>query len=70
VNQFLMKAKPVDFEELGYQTMLACGEEERAITICGLHLHAYANQLQPELSTLHSESSKQEPWFCPACSSL
>src|ERR1700746_3890528 len=45
----------IDFEALGYHTRLACDDAERARTICGLHLHAYAEDLQPELSRLHAD---------------
>ena len=55
MNQFVMKPKVVDYEELGYQTMLQCGDEERAKNICGLHIHAHADQLQPEVQTLRAE---------------
>jgi hypothetical protein len=54
VNQFLTKAKPVDFEEFGFQTMLDSENEDRARNICALHIHAYADSLQPELSRLNA----------------
>jgi hypothetical protein len=55
VNQSLKNVKPIDFEEFGFQTMLHSDDEDRAKNICGLHLHAYADQLQPEISSLNSE---------------
>src|SRR5713226_1377395 len=35
--------------------MLESGDENHARNICALHLHAYADEIQPELSKLHSE---------------
>jgi hypothetical protein len=55
VKHFVIKRKVVDFEELGYETMLQCGDEVRTRNICGLQIHAFADQLQPETSTLQSE---------------
>src|ERR1700720_4694725 len=55
MNQTLAKPKVVDWDELGYHTMLACNDEARAIEICGLQLHAYSHQLQPEVSSVESE---------------
>src|SRR6266496_284860 len=51
----LARTQPVDFEEFGYQTMLECNDMERATKICGLHLHAYEDELQPELRRRNSE---------------
>jgi hypothetical protein len=45
----------VDFEKLGYETMLECGEETRAKRICALHLQSYADGLQPPLDLAKSE---------------
>lgn len=55
MNRFLVKARPADFEEFGHQTMLECGDEARALRICGLHLQAYEDELQPELRRRDSE---------------
>ncbi len=44
----------MDFEELGYHTALEKCDEERAREICACHLHAYADSLQPGLSSLGS----------------
>src|SRR5947207_5939194 len=44
-----------DWEEFGFQTMLTCNDEGRTIEICGLHLHAYEDEVQPVLSRLASE---------------
>src|SRR5260370_30736283 len=35
--------------------MVECGVEERARNICVLRIHAFADQLQPELSSLQAE---------------
>ena len=48
-------AEQIDFEELGFQTMLETGDETRAKPICALKLHAYEESLRPELSKLSSE---------------
>lgn len=46
----------IDFEKLGHETMLQCGDnEERAKNICGQYIYAYEDQLQPELGRLQSE---------------
>jgi hypothetical protein len=55
LNQSLRKSRPDDFEEFGYQTRLTCRDTASAIQICSLHLHAYDDALQPELSRLNSE---------------
>jgi hypothetical protein len=55
MNQTLRKARPEDFEEFGYQTRLACRDTTSAIQICALHLHAYDNELQPELARANSQ---------------
>jgi len=49
------KAKEMDFEEFGFQTMLKCEEIEAAKNICGLKLHAYEECLQPELHSQEAE---------------
>jgi hypothetical protein len=55
MKRMLIKARPSDFEEFGYQTMLECNDVERATKICGLHLHAYEDELRPELRRRNSE---------------
>jgi hypothetical protein len=55
MNQALRKVRPDDFEEFGYQTRLACHDTASAIQICSLHLHAFNEELQPELARLNSE---------------
>lgn len=55
MKQLLRNTEVIDFEALGYHTRLTCEDAERARNICGLHLHAYAENLQPELSRLHTE---------------
>jgi hypothetical protein len=52
--------KTIDFAELGYETMLACGDETRAKHICALDLRAYADQLQPELAGLNAEITEKK----------
>jgi hypothetical protein len=53
MNEGLVKAKRIDWEEFGFKTTLECNEEVDAIAICGHHLHAFEAQLQPELSSLN-----------------
>jgi hypothetical protein len=55
VNYAAQKSKTADFEELGYQTMLECGDEGRAKRICALDLHAYVDALQPEITEMNAE---------------
>ncbi|GEM_PF-1614905 len=45
----------IDWENFAYQTVLACHDESHGIEACAHHLHAYEDQLQPELSSLHSD---------------
>jgi hypothetical protein len=53
---FLKKKEQIDFEQLGYQTMMECrGDEERARQICGLRIYATADQLTPNIARLQSE---------------
>jgi hypothetical protein len=54
MNRYVTKTKVVDFEELGYETMLQSGNLEQARNICALHIHAYADEMQPELTSLQS----------------
>lgn len=50
------KEKNIDFEKLGYETGLQCGDnEERAKVICGLRIHALADELQSRVTRLQSE---------------
>ncbi len=50
----IAKKPRFDFEELGYQTTLETGDEMVAKDICGLHIHAFADELKPEISQLAS----------------
>jgi hypothetical protein len=43
-----------DFEQLGYETSLQSRDQAAAEQICGLHIHAFADELQPEISDLDS----------------
>lgn len=51
----LTKSQEIDFEQLGYETRLACAEREQAQNICGLKIQAYEKSLQPEQSRLGHE---------------
>jgi hypothetical protein len=48
------KTRRIDFEDLGYRTMVETGDEMITKDICGLHIHAFADELSPELSRLSS----------------
>jgi hypothetical protein len=50
----ILKTQRIDFEGLGYQTMVETGDEAITKDICGLHIHAFAEELKPELSRLSS----------------
>jgi hypothetical protein len=42
----------IDFEHLGYETALQSRDQAAAEQICGLHIHAFADELQPQISDL------------------
>jgi len=50
-----MKVEKIDFEEFGYKTMLATGDEARAKEICALRLHEYEQELRPVMAKIGSE---------------
>jgi hypothetical protein len=50
----ILKTQRTDFEALGYKTMVETGDEVITKDICGLHIHAFADELKPELSRLSS----------------
>jgi hypothetical protein len=53
---FFQRPERTNFEALGYETSLQCrDDQERARNICGLHLHAYKDEQQPEIARLESE---------------
>jgi hypothetical protein len=43
-----------DFEHLGYETALQSRDQAAAEQICGLHIHAFADELRPEISDIDS----------------
>lgn len=47
--------REVDFEELGFKTMIETQNEQRTKEICGLHLSAYRDEIQPAISALGAE---------------
>jgi hypothetical protein len=55
----ILKTPRIDFEELGYKTMVETGDEVITKNICGLHIHAFADELKPELSRLASVIQKR-----------
>lgn len=46
----IRKTQRIDFEALGYRTMVETGDELATRDICGLHIHAFADELKPKLS--------------------
>ena len=65
-----VKRKQIDFEKLGYKTMLETGDELAAQKICGLHLHSFADEIQPEISHLSSILIQARARGTALCSSL
>jgi hypothetical protein len=55
MNVKLEMRKGFDWERLGNERMLECEYADEAIEICGLHLHACSDELQPKLTRLHSD---------------
>lgn len=55
MTEALVPTTKVDFEELGFQTMLHSGDENHAKKICAFHLGAYADWLQPDIANLNSK---------------
>jgi hypothetical protein len=51
----IVKSRPEEFEEFGYDTMIACGNKEQAIELCGFHIHAYEDKLQSEIQKCGAE---------------
>jgi hypothetical protein len=56
----ILKKKKIDFEELGYQTMVETRDEVIAKDICGLHIHALALELNPQLLRLSSDIEQKK----------
>jgi hypothetical protein len=50
----ILKTKRIDFEALGYQTMVETGDEVITRGYLRLHIHAFADELGPELLRLSS----------------
>jgi hypothetical protein len=48
------KIPSTDFEQLGYETSLQSRDQAAAEQICGLHIHAFGDELQPEISDIDS----------------
>jgi hypothetical protein len=53
-------AREIDFEKLGYDTMLATRNREATEQICGLHLHAFSGELQPTITDLEEGISQTQ----------
>jgi hypothetical protein len=61
VNVSMRRPERIDFEKLGYETMLQCGDdEERARQICGLRIYAVADELTPNRARLQSEIAENK----------
>ena len=55
MHALAMKSKEIDWENVGFETMLECDDEARAVEICGLRLQAYEDLLRPGTSHLESQ---------------
>jgi hypothetical protein len=56
IKRLIEGQESIDFEKVGYETMLQCGDdEERARKMCGLRIYSYADALQSELTRFRSE---------------
>jgi hypothetical protein len=66
MNVKLQMPKRFDWERLGSETMLECERVDEAIEICGLHLQACSDELQPKLTRLHpiSTTTSITPMLC------
>jgi hypothetical protein len=50
--------KNIDFERLGYETMLATGDAIATQNICGLHIHALNDEIQTKVSYVDAKISQ------------
>jgi hypothetical protein len=50
MTSITLKTRRIDFETLGYNTMMETGDEMITRDICALHIHAFVDELQPELA--------------------
>jgi hypothetical protein len=55
MRSMIIRTNKIDFEQLGYKTMVETGDEVIAKDICGLHIHAFALELNPKLLRLSSD---------------
>src|SRR5579885_2745779 len=63
----LRKRLRINFLELGRETMENVGDEIAAKDICALQIHAYADELQPEITDLtqtteHRDQERRSLW--------
>src|ERR1700690_4163055 len=56
----ILKKKTIDFEKLGYQTMVETGNEEIATAICANDIHSLALELRPKLLRLFSDIEQKK----------
>jgi hypothetical protein len=66
----VLTKKEIDFEELGYQTMVETGDEEIAKDICGFHIQTLALKLNPKLVRLSSDIEQKKGRRQSLCSHL
>ena len=45
MTSMTLKTQRIDFETLGYNTMVETGDEMVTRDICALHIHAFADEL-------------------------
>jgi hypothetical protein len=64
------KKKPMDFEQLGFETMIKTRDFEAAKEICAAHLYAYDDELRPSITDLESGISERRTASAALCSHL
>ncbi len=55
MNELQTRSRLTDWETVGFHTMFECNDEARAVEICGLQLHSYADQLRPGTTSLETK---------------
>jgi hypothetical protein len=55
-----IRRKEIDFDNLGYETAMNTGDLVTAQNICGLHIQAFRDELQPEISGIDRETENDK----------
>jgi hypothetical protein len=64
------KKKPIDFDQLGFETMSKTRDLEAAKEICAAHLYAYDDKLRPSITDLDSGISERRTASSALCCHL